>query len=146
MNDPLSILLPRLGGVRQFGKGWRADCPCGHKSRGTLSLTQGEDGRLLLHCFAGCAAGDILSAVGSCLADLYADRLRPQTPEQQRELRQSARQAGWAAALGVLSREATIVAIAAETMQQGQSLASDDVDRLRIAANRIHDVRGVLAA
>jgi len=46
-------LLDRLQGVRRYGGGWRANCPNGHeKTRGSLSITEGEDGRVLVTCFA----------------------------------------------------------------------------------------------
>jgi hypothetical protein len=35
------------------GKGWIAKCPCHDDKRPSLSITEGEDGRLLLNCFTG---------------------------------------------------------------------------------------------
>jgi hypothetical protein len=51
-----------LGGAqRTSGGGWLARCCC-HKDRTpSLSLRDGEDGTLLVHCFAGCRAEDILA-------------------------------------------------------------------------------------
>jgi len=52
---------------RQNGTGWLVRCPCpGHgKGRGdvqpSLSVADGDDGRLLLRCFAGCEFGAILN-------------------------------------------------------------------------------------
>jgi phage/plasmid primase-like uncharacterized protein len=50
----------RLGGQRQ-GSNWRCACPldCGY----SLSLADGEDGRLLAFCFGGCEFGQILLAL-----------------------------------------------------------------------------------
>jgi hypothetical protein len=141
---PIDALLPRLHTCRQFGKGWRADCPTGHKSHGTLAITEAETGNVLLHCFAGCSASDILAAIGLELADLYPVRIKPQTPEQQREQRQTFMQAGWAAAIGVLSREATIVQIAAIAIARGELLDDGDIARVKMASDRIYDVRAVL--
>jgi hypothetical protein len=50
----------RLGATRQ-GLNWRAACPCGCGY--SLSLAEGEDGRLLLFCFGGCAFDQIMPAL-----------------------------------------------------------------------------------
>lgn len=67
-------LLNRLDHVRSNGKDrWTARCPA-HQDRGpSLSIRQAED-RILLHCFAGCGAVDVLEAVGLSLSDLFDDR------------------------------------------------------------------------
>ena len=50
---PSAMLLPRLDCVTATGKGWRAICPaCGGKSR-KLSISESDNGTLLVHCFAG---------------------------------------------------------------------------------------------
>jgi putative DNA primase/helicase len=50
----------RLGGQRQGGN-WRCACPrdCGY----SLSLSEGEDGRLLAFCFGGCEFDEIMLAL-----------------------------------------------------------------------------------
>jgi putative DNA primase/helicase len=51
---------------RKHGRGWLVSCPCpnhgkGHGDRNpSLSVTDGDDDRLLLRCFAGCEFEDIL--------------------------------------------------------------------------------------
>jgi hypothetical protein len=50
----------QLGATRQ-GDNWRAPCPlgCGY----TLSLSNGENGRLLAHCFGGCEFDQVMAAL-----------------------------------------------------------------------------------
>jgi 5S rRNA maturation endonuclease (ribonuclease M5) len=56
-------LAQRLKGTRS-GKGWSARCP-GHDDRSaSLSIGEGEDGKLLLTCHAGCTFEQILNAAG----------------------------------------------------------------------------------
>ena len=55
------ILVERLGG-RWTGKGGMCRCPAHDDRRPSLSVRVGAS-RLLLHCFAGCAASDILRAL-----------------------------------------------------------------------------------
>lgn len=143
-SDLVTTLLARLQGVRRHGEAWRADCPIGHSSRGALSIATGDDGRVLLHCFAGCAAGDITSAAGLRLADLYPERVTRMTSEERRSARQRAREANWSAALGVLATEATVCEVAAEMIRRGDPMAADDIERVHAASQRIHAAREVL--
>jgi hypothetical protein len=104
-----------------------------------------DDGRALLHCFAGCGAADVLAAVGLSLADLFPERItHATTPAQRRELRERARMADWRAALGVLAFEARVVLAAAAVLGRGERLSIEDDDRLTEAVTRIEDARAVL--
>lgn len=55
---------------------WRARgwcCPAHEDNQPSLSLSEGKDGRILLHCHAGCAIGDIVEAAGLEWRDLFSD-------------------------------------------------------------------------
>jgi phage/plasmid primase-like uncharacterized protein len=54
-----------LGGHRA-GSGWVARCPAHDDRTPSLSLADGHDGRLLVKCWAGCSAHDVLSALRRC--------------------------------------------------------------------------------
>lgn len=142
--SPADVLLSRLDGVRRFGAGYRADCPVGHSSRGALSIGERDDGACMLHCFAGCSAADVMSAAGLSLADLFPECPRNDSPEGRRAARAAFRQSAWGAALGVLAMESTVLEVAAETLLRGEPMTPDDVDRVHLASNRIHDAREVL--
>ena len=120
----IDALLHRLERVQRSGQGWRADCPKGHKTHGTLSLAQGDDGRLLLHCFAGCSAADVLGTLGLSLADIQPARLRDDSPEGRRTARERFRLASVAAAVGVLEREAELLLIAMGDILRGEPLGA----------------------
>ena len=74
----LSVLLARLEHVRQVTDGHVGRCPVpGHgQERGdrnpSLSVTE-RDGKILLHCFAGCRNEDIVGALGLDLKDLFQE-------------------------------------------------------------------------
>jgi hypothetical protein len=76
---PSDRLIPLLERVRQSGPGaWTASCPTsahkrGDRSRG-LSIRETEEGVLLLKCFSGCTASEIVWAVGLELSDLFPPR------------------------------------------------------------------------
>lgn len=143
--DPVDRLLPCLDGVRRHGTGWRADCPTGHRSRGALSIAAGDDGRVLLRCWAGCDALTVVQAVGLTLADLFPDRLPDYSPAGRRAAAEFRTLSGWKAALSVLGREATVVAIAARAIRDGDELTGGDIERLAVAIERIDHAREVLA-
>jgi hypothetical protein len=50
-----------LGGATRNGRGWVARCCCHEDRRPSLSLCDGDDGKLLVKCFAGCDPRDILA-------------------------------------------------------------------------------------
>lgn len=139
----VDALLSRLERVRQYGKGWSARCPAHQDRQASLSVTIGNDGRILAHCFAGCAIGDVLGAVGLGVGDLFPARIRDDSPDGRRELRESARQAQWRAALGVLAFEASVIAAAAFAVLRGD-LDEADAHRVAVAAERIDAAREVL--
>lgn len=141
-----ALLLARLDGVHPHGNGWRADCPNGHtKARGSLAITEAEDGRVMLHCFACGDTPGILRAVGLELADLFAERIRDPSPEARKTAREAFKRTAWTAALGVLGREATVVLLAAYHLTEGKVLVQTDHTRLAMAVERIQQARAVLA-
>jgi putative DNA primase/helicase len=53
--------------------GWTARCPAHDDAKASLSISQGKDGCILLHCFAGCRAEAIVQALGLTMKDLFPD-------------------------------------------------------------------------
>jgi putative DNA primase/helicase len=78
MTSPaVSGVLCRLAGVRTAGRGWIARCPAHDDRRASLSVAEGDDGRVLLRCHAGCSTESVARALGLELRDLFADRPAP---------------------------------------------------------------------
>jgi len=70
--DPGHRVLARLERVFDRGYGqFFARCPAHDDTNPSLSIKVLDDGRVLLHCFAGCAIVDVLSAIQLEFADLY---------------------------------------------------------------------------
>ncbi|MBN2372083.1 MAG: toprim domain-containing protein [Vicinamibacteria bacterium] len=63
-------LLTRLDGVRPSGDGHVARCPAHEDGHASLSVGIGDDGRILLHCHAGCDPLAICMALGITMRDL----------------------------------------------------------------------------
>jgi hypothetical protein len=143
--SPIDRLLPLLKNVRKYGAGWRADCPNGHeKVRGSLSITEADGGNVLMKCFACGDTRGALAAIGLELADLFPERIKDPSPEARKAAHEAFKRNGWAAALGVLAREATVIEIAAHDLADNKVLSEADHDRLLVACSRIHGARAVL--
>lgn len=144
----VETLLAQLHGVHKTGPGsWRAKCPaCNHKrDTGALAISEGGDGTILLHCFRCNDTAAILAAVGLTVADLFPERIKPQTPDERRAAREAFKRSGWKAALGVIGYEATVVNAAAGWLRQRKPLDDADYERLVLACSRIDQARSVLA-
>lgn len=57
--------------VRRNGSGWLACCPAHEDHNPSLSISEGEGGRILLRCFAGGSIEAILGALGLTKRDLF---------------------------------------------------------------------------
>ncbi len=68
----LPEILDCLHGVRQSDAGWTALCPAHPDKNPSLSVAEGDDGRILLHCHRGCSFEEILKALGHQKRDLFA--------------------------------------------------------------------------
>jgi hypothetical protein len=69
----LPQILSRLQGVTGSGRSYQARCPAHEDQNPSLSLGQGDDGRILLHCFAGCPPEAVVAALGLRESDLFSD-------------------------------------------------------------------------
>lgn len=128
----VDALLHRLDGVRSNGPGrWAAKCSAHEDRSASLSVRQTDSGVVLIHCFAGCSAADVIASVGLDFGDLFPPR-ETADPESHHGLQRPRFDA--VAAFHALAHEAKVVAIIAET------LPSLDVvrDRLLLANCRIN--------
>lgn len=134
---PADRLLPLLGAVKTTGPGrWIARCPAHPDKDPSLSIRETGDGTLLLKCWAGCGAADVVTALGLALHDLFPSRREGRGP-----LRRGER---WIPAdvLRCVSREALVALVAAEAVRRGDVLSDEDMQRLALAAQRLRDAAG----
>jgi hypothetical protein len=61
----------RPRGNRQ--RGWQALCPAHDDRHPSLHVAEGDDGRALLICYAGCSTEQILDALALRWQDLFED-------------------------------------------------------------------------
>ncbi|MHB1360413.1 MAG: hypothetical protein ACYCWC_12625 [Rhodocyclaceae bacterium] len=126
-------LLDRLEGVKAKGPGrWSARCPAHGDKSPSLSIRELDDGRVLLKCFTGCTAAEIVGAAGLKIEDLFPPReIQNGKPER--------RPFPAADALRAVGFEALVVVAAASALITGEPLSTVDRDRLLLASSRIQD-------
>jgi hypothetical protein len=125
------ILLSRLDRVKRTGSGrWIARCPA-HDDRGpSLAIRELDDGRVVVHCFAGCEAESVLGAVGLSFSDLYPEkRVEHGRPER--------RPFPAADVLRAIAFESTLVMVTAAHLLAGHPLSEGSRERLALAVSRI---------
>jgi len=117
----IDSFLSRLDQVKETGQGrWMACCPSHDDKSPSLSIKQLECGKILIHCFAGCGAFDVLDSINFSMSDLFADAWKPTKPPR------------WAAL------DATIVIIAKDNIRRGINLNDEDMKRYREASRRLY--------
>lgn len=124
--DPLGLLLPRLGGVKRSGARYMARCPAHQDKSPSLSLSRGDDGRALVHCYAGCETRDVMAAVGLELRDLFPENLSQEQRQQYRRNKLEAER-----------RFEALVIEAAEGESRTGDLSGESIARLALAQERI---------
>lgn len=66
----ISDIVSRLNKVKKSGNGYTALCPCHDDTKNSLSVSQGEDGHILISCFTGCSFNDIIKSMGLNSSDV----------------------------------------------------------------------------
>lgn len=70
---PVELVLSKLPDAKRNGRGWQARCPAHEDRNPSLRIAEGDDGRALIKCHAGCSTDDILAVLGLRMADLMPD-------------------------------------------------------------------------
>ena len=125
-------LLSRLDGVRQTGAGrWLARCPAHDDKHASLSVRELDDGRILLHDFAGCSVDEIVAALGLALEDLFPERaIGTHLPRERRPFPA-------ADVLRAVAFEALVVVMIVGRIPGDHPLLDDDRERLILASSRL---------
>ena len=117
-------ILSHFSKVRATSKNNAYNCLCpAHEDRNaSLSIKIQDDGRILMHCFAGCDIESILGAVGLSLDDIIPQRIDLLKP--------SGKAFNPFAILKTMKDEALFVYMCANEVEQGRTLQSSDKEKL----------------
>ncbi len=137
----LETLIDRLDGVKETGYGkYLSRCPSHDDRSPSLAIKEEGDGRILLHCFAGCETEDVLSAIGLTFSDVMPERVGQEHVYKPVRNRISAKDA-----LSTLDHESLVVAIIGADFLEHKEIDNETWDRLRAAVNRINTTRAECA-
>ncbi len=75
--ETIAMALP--GGSR-IGNGWKACCPAHDDNSPSLSISDGEHGKVLVHCHAGCPQHDVVTVLRE--RGLWSPSATPQTQQR----------------------------------------------------------------
>lgn len=129
---PTELVLQKLEAhkLKRTGAGaWVACCPHHEDRTPSLSIREGSDGRVLLHCHGGCSIDSVVGSMGLSLTDLFPQG-EQSAPRRHRALTHGQ-------ALAIIKFETLLVATAASNLAAGHTLKPEDLDRLLVAAARI---------
>jgi len=135
---PVENLLQRLEKVKGRNGRWTARCPAHNDKGPSLAIREVDDGRILLHCFAGCDTANVVGAVGLDMSDLFP-------PDEKRKDyhvtgKPSMKSAFFASDLmRIIAFEALIVKIVAFDIANGKPLSQETQDRMLVAYQRIDE-------
>lgn len=131
MSTPAEKFLSRVDGVKQTGPGrWIFRVPTRKDKRPSGSARELDDGRLLIHDFAGDSVPDMLAAIGLEMSDLFPEQMDSGKRPERRPFPAMD-------ALRCVAFECLVVTAAAAALATGQPLSSVDRERLLVAAERI---------
>ena len=135
----MTVLLERLSGVKQTAPSrWIARCPSHDDHSPSLSIHECDDGRVLVHCFAGCEIEDVLAAVGLSFSDVMPERVG------ERHFHRSVRQKiPPRDALALLDHESLVVAIIGADILEHKEVDEPTLSRLAKAVGRINETRSM---
>ena len=125
--NPIDSLLSRLEGVRKSGKGYLARCPSHSDKSASLSISEGADNRVLVNCFSGCKASEVVEAVGLHLRDLFPDK--GFTPSRKKYSKRAIEKR--------LVTELSVLNIAINMRHDGEYIHQDDAVHEELSEKRI---------
>lgn len=137
--DMIQDLLLRLDKVKSVGGGRFVACCSAHEDKTpSLSLAQLSDGRILIHCFAGCAPIDILNAVGMEMIDLFPKGCLGEFRGWE-QLKKRKQQTVVQKLKDTVDHERMILAMATKMRTDGLRLTKQDLEREKQAYIEVHN-------
>ena len=130
---PFEQLINNLEKVQKRGKNYMACCPAHDDKSPSLAISELDDGRVLIKCFAGCDPLSIVAAVGLTLGDLFPD----QGVGQQYRHFQSLAKLTEKKPDDKIEHEKTILQIAKSDRANGKRLSQLDLKREQLAYMRV---------
>lgn len=118
----LDKVLGRLDKVKPAGRNkWKACCPAHNDKAPSLAISETSDGTVLLKCWVGCTARDIVAAIGLELRDLFPGSKQPRRGPSK----------------AAIAHERAVYEIGTSMQMQGCRLNEQDQARFELAKQRL---------
>ncbi len=118
-------------GVRETGSGqYSCRCPSHEDKSASLGIKEGDEGRILLNCFAGCDVKSILNSVGLDWKDILPNNQLYQAEKHSFNP---------FAVLKMIRDEVLLIGLASVDIRAGKPLNDKDHDRLLKAVGNVRD-------
>ena len=118
-------------GVRETGNGqYSCRCPAHEDKSASLGIKEGDEGRILLNCFAGCGVSSIIESVGLEWKDILPDNQLYQAEKHKFNP---------FAVLKMIRDEVLIIGLASADIRKGKPLNDKDHMRLLEAVANVRD-------
>lgn len=103
---------------RKYGRSWMACCPSHPDRNPSLSITDGDNGKPLVHCFSGCPQDAVIDALRA--RGLWPDA----TPRQRYQAERRSRRKD-------LEHHKLILEIAKADLKRGKSVSQRDHEQIK---------------
>jgi hypothetical protein len=107
-----------------------------------LSVREGDDGRVLLHCHAGCPVDEVVAALGLELHDLFPTReivYPSHSPRHGLIGRPRYRRIPWADLFEAIEHQLLVCSLAFNDIAQGRAFSSEDAAAISRLAGQLAD-------
>jgi len=121
-------ILTRLSKVRKSHRGYKACCPVHNDKNPSMSITETDDGKVLIHCFSCGARGtDVVEALGLPNSELFSGEFTgtydPKFKLKSTEL-----------------EDKMVITLYEQEKREGKYLTHSDYKRYRLAKARIEQL------
>jgi len=126
-------ILNNLQKVKKTGNGkFMACCPAHQDKTASLVISDNGEGKIMLHCFAGCDTYAILSSIGLDWADVMPENSSHDNEKPVKQVIYASE------GMRLIRFEAQIVMLCAFKLKNNTPLSLDDLNRLETAMQRIN--------
>ncbi|MGJ0429732.1 hypothetical protein [Methylobacter sp.] len=133
----INLLLDKLEGVRKNGANkWLCKCPAHTDRSPSLGIKLLDDDKILINCFAGCSASEIVSAIGLTLSDLM-----PEKPQGYDRTRARVPRFSKSEMSDRLLHESIILGLGIRQLLNGKELSPADLESIIKAESLIDELR-----
>ena len=132
-------LLSLLEKVSRHGDSYKACCPAHDDKNPSLTLKKIPDGRILIHCFAGCSPNEVLTSLGMSLGDLYPDGAAAHHLEGWERIKQRREDIQEKRLEDTLSKHRIYLLLCDSKRRQGERLTPSELKKEREAYRMVHE-------